>query len=616
METRDLLLLIGFLRGGKMFPVAVPQRALPADRALWVLHDAIVEQERTLFPVPPAPHPGPGRARMPSVPNLAVISPAKEDVRRRSAVTDWCGDPLQWTGRVGEVPDPGVVLCLMYDGPAADAALPVDVFAQTLRRFALRDLGMRARFDAHVALAGTFVPPWLSPEVRRQRSQEAFDRAVQHARQVGFAAAAPLFEGVRGECYAPAQVALALHELGELGDTEGALGRLDEVLRVAPRNVAARMARAQILAADAGRRVEAAADWLAVLREVGDPGASPPRALDEAESPRSKASPETRAEAREGLWELCREFANPRKLEAAAALVQQDPERGFEAVSRYVHTHPCSWDAHLLLASVALSRQSFELTVKLLAEVRWLYPDQPNPHFVYGQALASKGQIEAAVPALSYAARLSPTDADISRWLSFARAKLPGTIAEPSSVGVEMAYHVVRTLLLVVGFVRDGRVHPAALPLHRVPGDVSLALVVQALAGQERRRFGGHDGRHPQDPEVTAAEPPPSGQPSPADVEVDLAAAAARVVLFDQQGALLHAEQLVGDVPDPGVVLALLYESMPRDGSGRPAPVPSTAECHRTLTSLARADTEIAGKLARHLESPDASLMGRLHLRE
>ena len=543
-------------------------------------------------PLPPAP-----RRRTPSQSNLSIISPAHEDVRRRGAVTDWSGDPLQWTSRVGDVPDPGVVLCLMYEGPAADAALPIDVFAQTLRRFALRDAGMRSRFDAHVSEAGTFVPPWLSPEVRRQRSQEAFDRAMDHARQTGFAAAAPLLEGVRGECYAPAQIALALHELRELGDAEGALGRLDEVLRVAPRNVAARLSRAQILVGDAGRRVEAATDWLAVLRELGRADVVDP-------------SPEARAEAREGLWGLCREFANARKLEAAAALVQQDPERGFEAVSRYVHTHPCAWDAHLLLGSLALSRQSFELALKLLADVRWLYPDDPNPHFVYGQALASKGKIEAAVSALEYGARLSPNDADIAHWLSFVRSKLPGAVAEPESVGVKVAHHMVRTLLLLVGFVRGGRIHPAALPLHRVPGDVSLALVLQALVGQERRRFGGEGA-----PSING-ETPSSPPLSPAEAELDLAAAAARVVLLDQRGTLLHAEQLVGDVPDPGVVVALLYESMPRDGSGRQAPVPSSAECHRTLTAIAQADTEIAAKLARHLESPDATLMARLHLSE
>ncbi len=166
------------------------------------------------------------------------------------------------------------MLCLVYDGPAADAALPIDVFAQTLRRYALRDPAMRARFEEHLVTAGTFVPPWLTPEVRRKRSHEAFDRAMSVAREQGFASAVSLFEGVRGECYAPAQIAVAVYELRETGDVQSALDRLDEVVRVAPRNVAARMQRAQLLAADAGRRVAAAADWLAVLREVGRAGAA------------------------------------------------------------------------------------------------------------------------------------------------------------------------------------------------------------------------------------------------------------------------------------------------------------------------------------------------------
>ena len=68
-------------------------------------------------------------------------------------------------------------------------------------------------------------------------------------------------------------------------------------------------------------------------------------------------------------------------------------------------------DAQGLLASLALSRQSFELTIKLLADVRWLYARDPNPHFVYGQAQASKGNTEEAVAALEHAARIAPTDA-------------------------------------------------------------------------------------------------------------------------------------------------------------------------------------------------------------
>ncbi len=87
-----------------------------------------------------------------------------------------------------------------------------------------------------------------------------------------------------------------------------------------------------------------------------------------------------------------------------------------------------------------------------------------------------------------------------------------------------------------------------------------------------------------------------------------------RVVLLDESGALLHVEQLVGDVPDPGVVLALLYDTVPRDAAGRPAPVPSPAECQKTLAAIARTDTEIAAKRERHLASADATLMARLDL--
>src|SRR6185369_11084340 len=49
METRDLLLLIGFLRSGKMFPAAVPLKDLPVHRSLKILMDGIAEQERALF---------------------------------------------------------------------------------------------------------------------------------------------------------------------------------------------------------------------------------------------------------------------------------------------------------------------------------------------------------------------------------------------------------------------------------------------------------------------------------------------------------------------------------------------------------------------------------------
>lgn len=585
MDTRDLLLLIGFLRGGRMFPAAVPLRALPAARSLRLLFAFIAEEERRLFGAAA----GPAGLSSPPSTEGGPLSGERDELRVRAALTAWSGDFLEPTSRIGEVPDPGVLLCLLYDGPAADAALPIDVFAQTLRRYALRDPALRARFEAHVGEAGTFVPPSLSPEVRRRRSQEAFERAMRMAREQGFAAAAPLFEGVRGDCFAPAQIAVAVYELRELGDAESALSRLDEVVRVAPRNVAARMQRAQILLQDPGRRVEAAHDWLTVLRELGRAHTGDESTTSGVASSEGPPSVEVQAAAMKGLWALCSEYGNPRKLETAATLAKADPHVGFEAVSRYVHTHPCAWDAQILLASLALARQSFDLTIKLLSSVRWLYPEDPNPHFVYGQALAAKGNAEAAAQALEHAARLAPGDADVARWLAFTREKLAPEDHRPGD-GIAIAHNITRTILLIVGFAREDRTHPAALTLRKVPGDVSLAIVLQALAAQEQRRFGE------------------TADPSAPPDEIDLGAVSARAVVVDHAGTLLHADSLVGDVADPGVLLALLHASPA-------ATQPDPAACRDALLALARADAEIAGKLDRHLTSPDATLMARLDLR-
>ena len=308
MGTRDLLLLIGFLRSGKMFPTALPLKKLPVQRSLKLVYDLLEEQERALF--------GPPRGQV-----------ELESVRRRAAITSWSGEVLQASEKIGDVRDPGVLLCLLYDVPASEAPLPVDVFAQTLRRYALRDPALRAKFDEHVDEAGTFVPSWLSPESRRQKSQEAFDAAMKVAREQGFAQAAPLLEGVRGDLYTSAQVAIAIHELRDLGDVERALDRLNEVVRVSPHNIAARMARAGILRSDAGRRVEAASDYLFILREIAS-----------RDSPGS--SPEVYEAAAEGLWALHREFASQRDLDAAVLLAHQEPDRGFEALSRYGKVTP------------------------------------------------------------------------------------------------------------------------------------------------------------------------------------------------------------------------------------------------------------------------------------
>jgi tetratricopeptide (TPR) repeat protein len=559
---RDLLVLMGFLRAGQMYPAAVPIRGVPTERSLKVVFDAAADQERLLF--------------QPSSPLRSHV----EELRQRGALTSWSGEALPTGTRISEVPDPGVVLCLLYDTRAAEAPLPVAVFAQTLRRFALRDPLLRAKFEQHVDEAGTFVPAWLSPEVRRQRSQEAFDAAMRVAREQGFAHSAPLLEGVRGECFPAAQVAIAVYEMRELGDDDSALKRLNEVVRVAPRHVAARMQRANILMRDPGRRVEAATDYLAVLRESGR--------TDEDPLPR-----EVRDAATAALWELCGEYRNARKLDGALAIAKQDPERGFETLSRYVHTHPCAWDGQMHLAVVALARQRFDLVVKLLGGVRWLFPDDPNPHFVYGQALAMSGPIDAAVRALEYAERLAPSDADIHKWVTFARDKVVGDRMPGSGVTaiISVAHHVARSLLVLIGSVRRGRVTPAALMLHKLPGDVSLLFVLQSISVQEQRRAGMEQ--------------------TTGDTEVDLRAMGERCLLTGYAGDVLSLEQTVGDVPDPGVIVAVFYETSDRTDVGRAPNDPSAAEVRRILMQVAQQDTEISFKLQRHMKSPDSTLRGR-----
>lgn len=560
MGTRDLLLLIGFLRSGKMFPTAISFKQLPVQRSLKLVLDGMAEQERALF----------GKAARADDP---------DDLRRRAALTAWSGEALAVGTRIGEIPDPGVVLCLLYDVPASEAPLSIAVFAQTLRRFAIRDAQLRGRFEQHVDESGTYVPAWLSPEVRRQKSQEAFEAAMKIARERGFAHAAPLFEGVRGDSFAPAQVAIAVYELRELGDVESAQRRLDEVIRTAPRNVAARMQRARLLGADSGRRVEAASDYLAVLREIARPDTK-------------DASREVREAACEGLWALHREFANSAELDAAVQLSRQDPARGFEALSRYVHTHPCSWDAQARLASLALARQRFDLTDKLLSQVRWLFADDPNPHFVYGQALASLGKLEPARAALAYAAALRPDDHEIGRWLAFVERKLASEqVVSSRAASVSVADHVARSLLLLLGIVRDGRLHPSATVLHNLPGDVALAFVLQSIAAQEQRRFGADDT------------PRSDG---------DLRGVSERCLIRDLAGETLSVDQTVGDVPDPGILVVLLYTSVGRDEAGKPTFEPRPASCREALLGMVRQDVDMAGKLDRHLRSADASIKARL----
>lgn len=597
MDSRDLLLVIGFLRSGKMVPVVVPMPGLDASRSLRAALDAMAAQEQALY----AGGSGGGA-------DDDTLDP--EDIRRRSALTAWSGEELAAGTRVGEVPDPGVLLGLLSEGPIAGAQLPVDIAAQTLRRYALRSPELKARFDEHVDRAGTYVPAWLPPDERRQKSQEAFDAAMRVAREQGFAMAAALFEGVRGECYPEAQIAVAVYELRELRDPASALRRLGEVLRVAPGNVAARMLRAKVLMSDPGRPVEAASDFLVVLRELAWTDLAPPTSARGAPSARRPAR-EIRDEAIEALWALHRVFAEPPELDAALSLSQRDAARGFEALWRYVHTHPCAWDGQAHLGTIALEARRFEVTTRMLGNIRWLFPDDPNPHFVYGQALASQGRARAAVQALEHAAALSPGDADIAAWLAYAReqAALPGADGDqpperPPGAGegaprsrkaksIHLSHHVARSLLIVVGLVRWGRVVPAALVTPKLPGDFPFAFALHELGSlEERLGAGGAAGR------------PPAGVPAPRVAD--------RCVLTDYGGGAVRAEGTIGEIPDPGVVVAILYAEPGRDAQGRPVFEPSPAQCRAALIRAVQGDAEVSSKLERHLASDEASVKSRL----
>ena len=135
---------------------------------------------------------------------------------------------------------------------------------------------------------------------------------------------------------------------------------------------------------------------------------------------------------------------------------------------------------------LALAGQRFDLTVKLLAQVRWLFADDPNPHYVHGQALASLGKHGSALLALQYAASLGPADQEIARWLAFVQRKLASEqVSSSRAPSVSVADHVARSLLLLLGIVREGRLHPSATVLHKLPGDVALTFVLQTIAAQE-----------------------------------------------------------------------------------------------------------------------------------
>ena len=68
----------------------------------------------------------------------------------------------------------------------------------------------------------------------------------------------------------------------------------------------------------------------------------------------------------------------------------------------------------------------------------------------------------------------------------------------------------------------------------------------------------------------------------------------------------------MGDVPDPGILIVLLYPSVGRDREGRPLFEPRPADCREALLGMVRQDLDMAGKLDRHLKSLDASIKARL----
>jgi hypothetical protein len=86
-------------------------------------------------------------------------------------------------------------------------------------------------------------------------------------------------------------------------------------------------------------------------------------------------------------------------------------------------------------------------------------------------------------------------------------------------------------------------------------------------------------------------------------------------MLLSYRGEVLSVDQTVGDIADPGVVIALMYATAPpRDEAGQRTFLPSPREAYNTLLAEARRDADLAAKLDRHLRSPDATLKARLEL--
>lgn len=83
-------------------------------------------------------------------------------------------------------------------------------------------------------------------------------------------------------------------------------------------------------------------------------------------------------------------------------------------------------------------------------------------------------------------------------------------------------------------------------------------------------------------------------------------------MIRDLAGETLSADQTVGDVPDPGILVVLLYASVSRDEGGRPVLEPRPGPCREMLLGMIRQDLDMASKLERHPRSADASIKAQL----
>jgi hypothetical protein len=123
----------------------------------------------------------------------------------------------------------------------------------------------------------------------------------------------------------------------------------------------------------------------------------------------------------------------------------------------------------------------------------------------------------------------------------------------------------------------------------KLPGDFAFTFALHELGDLERRLSPGDAGGR-----------------GPA------ARVADRCVLTDYVGIKVRAEGTIGEIPDPGVVVAILYAEPGRDAQGRPIFDPPPAQCRAALFRAVQADSEVSSRLERHLASDEASVKSRL----